>query len=277
MPLCAIISAAGLLNALEITGKKIDDIQIVVNGAGAAANSCTNLYIALGAKRENIVMCDSKGVMNTKRTDLNDRKKPFATTRDISTLAEAVQGADVFLGLSVAGVLSKEMVKTMASNPIVFALANPNPEISYADAMEARPDLVFATGRSDHPNQINNVLGFPYIFRGALDTMATAINEDMKLAAVHALAEIAKQSVPQDVCDAYNDNTLAFGKNYIIPKPFDRRLLETVSTAVAKAAIASGVARKEITDWEGYKAELRKRMALLHSDKKYPYFIGNWE
>lgn len=273
----AIISGAGLLSALEITGKKIEEIKIVVNGAGAAANSCTSLYMALGAKLENIVMCDSKGVINTKRTDLNSRKKPFATSRDISTLEEAVKGADMFLGLSVAGVLSKEMVKTMAPNPIVFALANPNPEISYADAIEARPDILFATGRSDYPNQINNVLGFPYIFRGALDTMATKINEEMKLGAVYALAELAKQPVPQVVCDVYNDNSLAFGKTYIIPKPFDPRLLEAVSTAVAKAAIESGVARKIITDWDAYKAELRKRMALVNGDKKYPYFIGNWE
>lgn len=273
----AIISAAGLLNALEITGKKIEDIKIVVNGAGAAANSCTSLYMALGAKKENIVMCDSKGVININRTDINDRKKPFATTRNITTLKEAVEGADMFLGLSVAGVLSKEMVKTMAPNPIVFALANPNPEIAYADAIDARPDIIFATGRSDYPNQINNVLGFPYIFRGALDTIATAINEEMKLGAVKALAEIAKQPVPQSVCEAYKDNSLTFGKYYIIPKPFDPRLLEAVSTAVAKAAIESGVAQHIITDWDAYKAELRNRMALVHSDKKYPYFIGNWE
>jgi malate dehydrogenase (oxaloacetate-decarboxylating)(NADP+) len=271
----AIISAAGLLNALEITGKKIEDIKIVVNGAGAAANSCTSLYIALGAKLENVVMCDSKGVINTKRTDLNSRKKPFATSRDITTLEEAVVGADVFLGLSVAGVLSKEMVKTMAPNPIVFALANPNPEIPYADAIDARPDILIATGRSDYPNQINNVLGFPYIFRGALDTMATAINEEMKLAAVHAIAEVAKQPVPEAVSKAYNDPNLKFGKHYIIPKPFDHRLLEEVSTAVAKAAIESGVARTIITDWDAYKAQLRKRMALVKGS--YPYFIGNYE
>jgi len=273
----AIISSAGLLSALSITGKKIEEIKIVVNGAGAAANSCTSLYIALGAKLENIVMCDSKGVINKKRTDLNSRKKPFATSKDISTLAEAVKDADMFLGLSVAGVLSKEMVKTMAPNPIVFALANPNPEITYEDAIDARPDILFATGRSDYPNQINNVLGFPYIFRGALDTKATSINEAMKVAAVHALADLAKEPVPQIVCDAYNDNSLKFGAKYIIPKPLDPRLLEAVSTAVAKAAIESGVAQTIITDWDGYKAELRKRMALVNSDKKYPYFIGNWE
>lgn len=273
----AIISAAGLLNALEITGKKIEEIKIVVNGAGAAANSCTTLYMALGAKLENIVMCDSKGVINTKRTDLNSRKKPFATSRDITTLREALKDADVFLGLSVAGVLTKDMVQTMAANPIVFALANPNPEISFEDAMSAREDILFATGRSDHPNQINNVLGFPYIFRGALDTMATKINEAMKLGAVYAIAEIAKMETPKEVCDAYEDFDLTFGKHYFIPKPFDPRLLEAVSTAVAKAAIESGVARKNITDWDAYKAELRRRMAAIHSDKKYPYFIGNWE
>jgi malate dehydrogenase (oxaloacetate-decarboxylating)(NADP+) len=273
----AIISSAGLLNALAITGKKIEDIKIVVNGAGAAANSCTSLYIALGAKLENIVMCDSKGVISTKRTDLNSRKKPFATSRDISTLAEAVKDADMFLGLSVAGVLSKEMVKTMAPNPIVFALANPNPEITYEDAIDARPDILFATGRSDYPNQINNVLGFPYIFRGALDTKATAINEAMKVAAVHALADLTRQPVPQVVCDAYNDNNITFGSTYIIPKPFDPRLLEAVSSAVAKAAIESGVAQTVITDWDGYKTSLRKRMELVNSGKKYPYFIGNFE
>jgi len=272
----AIISAAGLLNALEITGKKIEEIKLVVNGAGAAANSCTTLYMALGVKLENIVMCDSKGVINTKRTDLNSRKKPFATSRDITTLAEAVKGADVFLGLSVAGVLSKEMVKSMSSHPIIFALANPNPEITYEDAHEARPDILFATGRSDYPNQINNVLGFPYIFRGALDTMATAINEEMKLAAVLALAELTKEAVPQAVIDAYKID-LKFGNEYIIPKPFDHRLLESVSVAVAKAAIASGVARKVITDWDAYKAELRNRMALNKSNEKYPYFIGNYK
>lgn len=273
----AIISGAGLLSALEITGKKIEEIKIVVNGAGAAANSCTTLYMALGAKLENIVMCDSKGVINTKRTDLNSRKKPFATSREITTLEEAIKDADMFLGLSVAGVLTKEMIRTMAANPIVFALANPNPEISFEDATDARPDILFATGRSDHPNQINNVLGFPYIFRGALDTMATKINEEMKLGAVYALANLAKEPVPQVVSDAYNDYDLVFGKHYIIPKPFDPRLLEAVSTAVAKAAIESGVARKTITDWDAYKEELRKRMALVNGDNHYPYFIGNWE
>ncbi len=258
----AIISASGLLNALEIVGKKIEDIKIVVNGAGAAANSCTSLYMALGARLENIVMCDSKGVINTKRTDLNARKKPFATSRDISTLEEAVKGADVFLGLSVAGVLTKEMVRSMANDPIVFALANPNPEISYEDAKESRPDIIFATGRSDYPNQINNVLGFPYIFRGALDTRATKINEEMKLAAVLALAKLAKQPVPEMVAVAYNNRNMKFGRKYLIPTAFDPRLLETVAPAVAKAAIDSGVAQRVITDWDAYKEQLRERMGL---------------
>lgn len=258
----AIISAAGLLNALEMTNKKIEDINIVVNGAGAAANSCTQLYIALGAKPENIVMLDSKGVISKKRTDLNDRKKPFATDRDITTLKEAVENSDVFVGLSVADVLTVEMVQSMNDNPIVFALANPNPEISYDKAMSAREDIIFATGRSDHPNQINNVLGFPYIFRGALDVRATSINEEMKIAAVRAIAELAKMPVPDVVNAAYNLKKLSFGRDYLIPKPLDNRLLTAVAPAVAKAAIESGVARKTITDWEGYNEELRQRMGL---------------
>jgi malate dehydrogenase (oxaloacetate-decarboxylating)(NADP+) len=256
----AIISTAGLLNALELIGKKIEDVKIVVNGAGAAANSCTLLYMALGAKLENIVMLDSKGVINTKRADLNDRKKPFATSREITTLAEAVIDADVFVGLSVAGVLSKEMVRTMNVNPIVFALANPNPEITYEDAMEARQDIIFATGRSDYPNQINNVLGFPYIFRGALDSRATKINEAMKVAAVKAIAEMAKKAVPDIVNSAYGIKKINFGREYIIPKPNDPRLLTTVAPAVAKAAMESGVARKQITDWKEYKVFLHKMM-----------------
>ncbi len=258
----AIISAAGLLNALELTDKKIEDVKIVVNGAGAAANSCTQLYMALGAKLENIVMLDSRGVISKKRTDLNDRKKPFATDRDIATLAEAVEGADVFVGLSVADVLSVEMVQSMNDNPIVFALANPNPEISYTAAMSAREDIIFATGRSDHPNQINNVLGFPYIFRGALDVHATAINEEMKVAAVVAIAELAKKPVPDVVNAAYNLRKLKYGRDYIIPKPLDYRLLTAVAPAVAKAAIESGVARNSITNWEEYNEELRHRMGL---------------
>ncbi len=258
----AIISAAGLLNALEIVGKKIEDIKIVVNGAGAAANSCTQLYMMLGAKLENIVMVDSKGVINKQRTDLNARKKPFATDRTITTLAEAVKDSDVFLGLSIAGVLSKEMVKTMNENPIVFALANPNPEISYDDAMAARPDIIFATGRSDHPNQINNVLGFPYIFRGALDVRAKCINEEMKVAAVRAIAELTKKPVPDVVNAAYNLKRLSFGRDYIIPKPLDPRLLTIVAPAVAKAAMESGVSRIEIKDWEAYNNKLREMMGV---------------
>ncbi len=258
----AIISSAGLINALELVGKKIEEVKIVVNGAGAAANSCTQLYMMLGAKLENIVMVDSKGVINMERTDLNSRKKPFATTRKIYTLAEAVKGSDVFLGLSVAGLLSKEMVQSMNENPIVFALANPNPEISYEDAMAARPDIIFATGRSDHPNQINNVLGFPYIFRGALDVRAKCINEEMKLAAVRAIAELTKKQVPDVVNAAYNLKRLSFGRDYIIPKPLDPRLLTIVAPAVAKAAMESGVARKAITDWNAYNDKLRELMGI---------------
>ncbi len=261
----AIISAAGLLNALEIVGKKIEEVKIVVNGAGAAANSCTQLYMMLGAKLENIVMVDSKGVINKQRTDLNSRKKPFATDRTITTLAEAVKDSDVFLGLSVAGVLSIDMVRSMNANPIVFALANPNPEISYDDAMAARTDIIFATGRSDHPNQINNVLGFPYIFRGALDVRAKCINEEMKIAAVRAIAKLTKKPVPDVVNAAYNLKRISFGRDYIIPKPLDPRLLTIVAPAVAKAAIESGVARKEITNWEDYNDKLR---ALMGSDNK---------
>lgn len=256
----AIISSAGLLNALEITGKKIGDVRIVVNGAGAAAVSCTKLYIKLGAKPENIVMCDSKGVINSKRSDLNDIKKQFITKRDITTLKESVNGADVFVGLSVANVLSKEMVKTMAPDPIVFAMANPNPEISYEDAVDARDDIIMATGRSDYPNQINNVLGFPFIFRGALDVRATKINEEMKIAAAMALAELAKEPVPEHVNTAYNVTNLVFGREYLIPKPLDHRLIERVSSAVARAAIESGVAQRKITDWKAYEAELNKRL-----------------
>jgi malate dehydrogenase (oxaloacetate-decarboxylating)(NADP+) len=256
----AIISSAGLINALELVGKKIEDVKIVVNGAGAAANSCTQLYMMLGAKLENIVMVDSKGVINVERTDLNSRKKPFATSRKIYTLAEAVKDSDVFLGLSVAGVLSKEMVQSMNANPIVFALANPNPEISYDDAVAARPDIIFATGRSDHPNQINNVLGFPYIFRGALDVRSKCINEEMKVAAVRAIAELTKKPVPDVVNTAYSLKRLSFGRDYIIPKPLDPRLLTIVAPAVAKAAMESGVARIAISDWDAYNSKLREMM-----------------
>ena len=256
----AIISGAGLINALEIAGKKIEDVKIVVNGAGAASISCTKLYVMLGARKENIVMCDSKGVISTSRPDLNAAKREFATDRPIKTLQEAVVGADVFLGLSVANVLTKEMVRSMNADPIVFALANPNPEISYADAMASRDDIIFATGRSDYPNQINNVLGFPYIFRGALDTHAKAINEEMKRAAVYAIADLAKEPVPDVVNAAYKLKRTTFGRDYILPKALDPRLLTRVSCAVTKAAIDSGVSRKTITDWEGYANHLREMM-----------------
>ena len=256
----AIISAAGLLNALELQGKKIEEAKLVVNGAGAAAVSCTRLYIALGIKPENVVMCDSKGVLNKKRKNLNAQKLEFATDRDIDTLEEAMKGADVFLGLSVKDVVTAEMVQSMAKNPIVFALANPDPEIAYDTAIASRPDLIFATGRSDYPNQINNVLGFPYIFRGALDSGATAINEEMKLAAVRAIAKLAKQPVPSVVNAAYNMTALKFGADYILPKPLDPRLLTTVAPAVAKAAMESGVARRPIADWDAYCAKLRQLM-----------------
>ena len=253
----AIISAAGLKNALEVCGKDIAKVRIVVNGAGAAAISCTKLYMALGARKENIVMLDSKGVITSDREGLNEQKRLFATDRrDIHTLEEAVRDADVFVGLSKGNVLTKDMVRSMAADPIVFALANPVPEISYEDAMQSRPDVLMATGRSDYPNQINNVIGFPYIFRGALDVHATAINEEMKMAAVMAIADLAKQPVPDVVNDVYKVNNLTFGRDYFIPKPVDPRLITEVSAAVAKAAMDSGVARKQITDWEAYKDTL---------------------
>jgi malate dehydrogenase (oxaloacetate-decarboxylating)(NADP+) len=257
----AIISAAGLINALEITGKKIEEIKVVVNGAGASAISCTKLYVALGVKKENVVMVDSKGVVNIQRKDLNKYKQLFATKREINTLAEAVKGSDMFLGLSVANVMSKEMLSSMAKNPIVFAMANPNPEISYEDAMSTRNDLIFATGRSDYPNQINNVLGFPFIFRGALDVRSSVINEEMKLAASKALAELAKKPVPPEVAKAYNVEKIVFGKDYIIPKPLDPRLLSSVASAVAKAAMDTGVAKYPIKDWDAYKKSLDRRLS----------------
>ena len=257
----AIISAAGLLNALEVAGKKIEDVKIVVNGAGAAAISCTKLYEALGATHENIIMLDSKGVITSDRERLDATKRYFATDRrDIHTLEEAIQGADVFLGLSKGNVLSQDMIRTMADYPIVFALANPVPEISYEDAMAARPDVLMSTGRSDYPNQINNVIGFPYIFRGALDVASTAINEEMKLAAVRAIANLAKQPVPDVVNEVYHVNNFTFGPEYFIPKPVDPRLITEVSMAVAKAAMESGVARKPITDWEAYRQHLKELM-----------------
>jgi malate dehydrogenase (oxaloacetate-decarboxylating)(NADP+) len=257
----AIISGAGLLNALEITGKKIGDVKMVVCGAGAAAISCSRLYVALGINRENIVMVDSKGVLNRKRTDLNKYKQEFVTDRDLTTLADAVRGADLFLGLSAANMMTSEMLASMADNPIVFAMANPNPEISYEEAIATRKDLIFATGRSDYPNQINNVLGFPFIFRGALDVRASTINEEMKLAASKALAELAKKNVPLCVLKAYNVDKLSFGRDYIIPKPLDPRLISTIAPAVAKAAIETGVAKYPITDWDAYKKSLDRRLS----------------
>jgi malate dehydrogenase (oxaloacetate-decarboxylating)(NADP+) len=258
----AIITAAGLLNALEITGKKIENLRVVVNGAGASAISCTKLYLSLGVKKENVIMVDSKGVLRADRTDLNKYKRFFATTKDVHTLEEALVGADMFLGLSTAGALKKEYLAAMAPNPVVFAMANPVPEILYEEAVATRADLIMATGRSDNPNQVNNVLGFPFIFRGALDVMATKINEEMKLAAAHALASLAKEPVPDEVNIAYLQKNLKFGRDYIIPKPLDPRLILWVAPAVAKAAMDSGVARKPITNWEAYQDELRKRMGL---------------
>ncbi len=253
----AIISAAGLKNAMEVIGKDIAQVKIVVNGAGAAAISCTKLYMAIGARKENIVMLDSKGVISVDRQDLNEQKRFFATSRtDVQTLAEAVVGADVFVGLSKGNVLSKDMVRSMVDNPVIFALSNPVPESSYEDAIDARPDVLMSTGRTDYPNQINNVIGFPYIFRGALDVHATAINESMKLAAVHAIADLAKLPVPDVVNDVYKVNNLTFGRDYFIPKPVDPRLITEVSSAVAKAAMESGVARKQIEDWDEYKKSL---------------------
>jgi len=257
----AIISAAGLLNSLEITGRKIEDLKMVVCGAGAAAISCSRLYVSLGVRRENIVMCDSKGVINKKRKDLNKYKQEFVTSRDLDTLEQAVKGADLFLGLSAACMMSKDMLASMADNPIIFAMANPNPEISYEDAMATRDDMIFATGRSDYPNQINNVLGFPFIFRGALDVRASTINEEMKLAASKALAALAKEPVPVSVLKAYNVDKLIFGKEYIIPKPVDPRLISCVAPAVAKAAMDSGVAKYPISDWDAYKKSLDRRLS----------------
>ncbi|MDB4174121.1 NADP-dependent malic enzyme, partial [Bacteroidia bacterium] len=258
----AIISTAGLLNALEIAGKKIDEVRVVVSGAGAAGISCVKLWVSVGIKKENIYMFDRDGQVSDDRTDLDEWKAKFKTPKKYDSLADAMVDADVFLGLSVGNIVSQDMVKSMAANPIVFALANPNPEIRYDDALAARQDVIMATGRSDYPNQVNNVLGFPFIFRGALDVRATAINEAMKLAAVKALAALAKEPVPDVVLIAYNKPDMSFGKNYIIPKPLDPRLITRVSPAVAKAAMESGVAQLNITDWDRYKIELRKRMGL---------------
>ena len=258
----AIISAAALLNALELAHKKIADIQIVINGAGAAAMSCARLYLSLGAKKSNIIMLDSKGVINNRRKNLSDEKVFFATNKEITTIKEAISGADFFLGLSSGNVVSKDMIRSMADNPIVFALANPDPEISYNDAISARKDIIMATGRSDHPNQVNNVLGFPYIFRGALDVRATCINEAMKLAAVRSIAELTKEVVPDTVNLAYGEKVITFGPEYIIPKPLDNRLISVVAPAVAKAAIESGVSQIQISDFEAYAQELNKRLGL---------------
>jgi malate dehydrogenase (oxaloacetate-decarboxylating)(NADP+) len=259
----AIISSAALLNACEVAQKKLSEVKIVVNGAGASAISCTKLYISVGAKKENIIMLDSKGVLCDDRDDLDEQKKSFCTKRkNVHTLEEAVKGADVFVGLSKGNILSQDMIRSMADMPIVFALANPDPEIPYEDAIAARPDIIMATGRSDHPNQVNNVLGFPFIFRGALDVRATQINEAMKLAAVYAIAQLAKEPVPDSVNLAYGSKNLSFGPEYIIPKPIDLRLIYTVAPAVAKAAIESGVAQRKINDWEGYRQELINRLGL---------------
>lgn len=258
----AIISAAALLNALELVEKKIEDITVVVNGAGAAAVSCTKLYFELGLNRENLVMCDSKGVIRKDRKDIDAIKAEFATARNIHTLQDAMKNADVFVGLSKADILKPDDIMAMAKDPIVFALANPNPEIAYDVAKKTRPDLIMATGRSDHPNQVNNVLGFPYIFRGALDVRATEIDESMKLAAVQALADLAKENVPDMVVKAYGDDKISFGREYLIPKPLDPRLITTISPAVAKAAMESGLARKPITDWDGYHQELLNRIGI---------------
>ena len=267
----AIISAAGLLNALQLQDKKIEDVRLVVNGAGAAAISCTKLYVALGIRPENVVMCDSKGVIRADREGLNAQKREFATTRDIHTLEQALVGADVFLGLSVANVVTADMVRSMAERPIVFALANPDPEIEYEKAIASRPDVIVATGRSDYPNQINNVIGFPYIFRGALDCGATAINEAMKIAAVHAIADLAKLPVPAVVDEAYGKNDIKFGREYILPKPLDPRLLHCVAPAVAEAADKSGIATRPIKDWEAYQTKLHN---IMGDDGKMMRHLG---
>jgi len=256
----AIICAAGAINAAELVEKKLEDIKMVVSGAGASAMSCTRLMIALGVKPENIIMCDSKGVINSKRTDINTYKKDFVSKRKISTLTEAMIDADLFLGLSVKGTVTKDMVKSMADKPIIFAMANPDPEISPEDVFDVRKDAIMATGRSDYSNQVNNVLGFPFIFRGALDVRATAINEEMKKAAVYAIAALAKEDVPEEVNTAYNEKNISFGKDYIIPKPLDPRLITSVAPAVAKAAMESGIAKEPITDWKAYENELLNRL-----------------
>jgi malate dehydrogenase (oxaloacetate-decarboxylating)(NADP+) len=265
----AIISAAGLINACEITGKKVSDLKVVVNGAGAAGIACTKLYIELGVKKENVIMVDSKGVITKDRDDLNEYKREFAIEdTSIRTLEEAVKGADVLLGVSKKGAFTKEMIASMADNPIVFAMANPDPEITYEDALSVRKDIIFATGRSDYPNQINNVLGFPYIFRGALDVRSSAINTEMQIAAAKALAELAKEPVPEEVLKAYNTDKIEFGREYIIPKPLDPRLIYKVAPAVAKAAMETGVAREPIKDWDEYNKYLEFLKSSINCPKE---------
>ncbi|WP_285907348.1 malic enzyme-like NAD(P)-binding protein [Pseudodesulfovibrio pelocollis] len=269
----AIVTAAGMINALEITGKKAENLRVVVSGAGASAIACTNLYKSMGVDPENIAMFDSRGHINKSRTDLNASKQAYATNREYSSLAEAMKGADCFLGLSAKGVVSKDMVKSMGESPIIFACANPDPEITYNDAKEARPDAIMGTGRSDFPNQVNNVLGFPFIFRGALDAGATAINEEMKLAAARALADLAKEPVPDYVCKAFGVDSLTFGIDYIIPKALDLRLIEYVSVAVARAAMETGVARKTL-NLDDYGKQLRQRIA--DSTARVSAFVGSY-
>ncbi|BAO66316.1 malic enzyme-like NAD(P)-binding protein [Candidatus Karelsulcia muelleri] len=259
----AIISGAALINAIELVNKDIKKVKMVVNGAGSAAISCTRIYKKLGVKPENIVMCDRNGVINTLRKNINKEKLEFAINTDLKTLNEVIKNADIFIGLSVGNILTKEMIISMAKNPIVFALANPEPEIDYNMAIKIRPDIIIATGRSDYPNQVNNVLGFPYIFRGALDVKATIINEEMKLAAIKAIANLAKEPVPKNINIIYHEKTIEFGKNYIIPKPFDKRLITYVAPAVAKAAIKSGVSKKNITNWVNYEKELLNRINYI--------------
>ncbi len=261
----AIITGAALLNGLRLAGKNIDEARIVVNGAGAAATACARFFLTLGVRPGNLVMCDSKGVISTRRTDLNEFKREFARDTEAASLAEALKGADVFLGVSVAGVLTVEMIRSMAHDPLVLAMANPIPEITYEEAMASRPDIIFATGRSDYPNQVNNVLGFPYIFRGALDVRATEINDAMKLAAAHAIARLAGEPVPASVEKAYGVHGLKFGREYIIPKPLDPRLSAAVAPAVARAAMESGVARVAIDDWDAYAAKLASRAKHIHA------------
>ncbi len=271
----AIISGAGLINALEISGKRVEDMKVVISGAGAAAIACTNFYLGLGVQRENVYMYDSKGLLHLGRKDLNESKKLYARKKDAGSLGEALKGADMFLGLSVAGAVSKDMVKGMAKNPIIYACANPDPEIAYNDAKEARPDAIIGTGRSDFPNQVNNVLGFPFIFRGALDVQAKAINEEMKIAAARALAALAKEPAPDYVCQAYGVKEFKFGVDYVIPKPLDLRLIEWESPAVAQAAMDTGVARKPIADMAAYKKSLGQRLA--ESRKRLETFVDTYK